>query len=106
MKSLLLVPALLGLAGCVAYGVPYGTADVYYGNSTYYGGNPYYGSSVPYAVEQRPIHIYGSGGYTYEPRRGRRDRDHDGVPDRWDRDRDGDGVPNRHDAYPRNPRRY
>ena len=36
----------------------------------------------------------------------RRDRDHDGVPDRYDRDRDGDGVPNRYDRRPNNPYRY
>ncbi len=34
-----------------------------------------------------------------------RDRDHDGVPNRFDRDRDGDGVPNRFDRQPNNPRR-
>lgn len=35
-------------------------------------------------------------------RGGRHDRDHDGVPNRYDRDRDGDGVPNRHDRAPDN----
>ncbi len=34
-----------------------------------------------------------------------RDRDHDGVPNRYDRDRDGDGVPNRYDRAPNNPYR-
>lgn len=38
--------------------------------------------------------------------RGHRDRDRDGVSNRYDRDRDGDGVPNRHDRRPHNPRRY
>lgn len=37
---------------------------------------------------------------------GRRDRDRDGVPNRYDRDRDNDGVPNRFDDRPNNPRRY
>jgi hypothetical protein len=37
--------------------------------------------------------------------RGRGDRDHDGVPNRYDRDRDGDGVPNRYDSKPNNPNR-
>ncbi|MGI4846888.1 MAG: YXWGXW repeat-containing protein [Janthinobacterium lividum] len=37
---------------------------------------------------------------------GRRDRDGDGVPNRFDRDRDGDGVPNRMDHRPGNPNRY
>ena len=32
-----------------------------------------------------------------------RDRDHDGIPNRYDRDRDGDGVPNRHDRRPNDP---
>jgi hypothetical protein len=35
-----------------------------------------------------------------------RDRDRDGVPNRYDRDRDGDGVPNRYDRAPNDPRRY
>ena len=34
--------------------------------------------------------------------RGGGDRDHDGVPNRYDRDRDGDGVPNRYDRAPDN----
>ncbi|WBY02373.1 hypothetical protein PE066_02235 [Ramlibacter tataouinensis] len=34
----------------------------------------------------------------------RRDRDRDGIPDRFDRDRDGDGVPNHRDRAPDNPR--
>ena len=34
-----------------------------------------------------------------------RDRDGDGVPNRYDRDRDGDGTPNRYDDQPNNPRR-
>lgn len=36
--------------------------------------------------------------------RGYRDRDWDGIPNRFDRDRDGDGVPNRWDSAPGNPR--
>ena len=35
-----------------------------------------------------------------------RDRDRDGVPNRYDRDRDNDGVPNRYDSRPNNPNRY
>ena len=34
-----------------------------------------------------------------------RDRDGDGIPNRYDRDRDGDGVPNRFDSRPNNPYR-
>lgn len=110
MRKLIALLAVAGLSGCVAYGVPYGSAEVYYGNSPYYSspyyyGTPYYGASVPYVVEQRPTYIYGGGSYT-RPHRYSRDRDHDGIPDRRDLDRDGDGVPNRRDAYPGDPRRY
>lgn len=34
-----------------------------------------------------------------------RDRDHDGVPNRYDHDRDGDGIPNRADRRPDDRRR-
>ena len=40
------------------------------------------------------------------PNRYDRDRDNDGVPNRYDRDRDNDGVPNRRDDRPNNPRRH
>lgn len=36
---------------------------------------------------------------------GARDRDGDGIPNRYDRDRDGDGVRNRNDRRPGNPHR-
>ena len=39
------------------------------------------------------------------PNRYDRDRDNDGVPNRYDRDRDNDGVPNRYDNRPDNPNR-
>ena len=42
-------------------------------------------------------------GYSH---RGYRDRDRDGVANRYDRDRDGDGVRNAHDRRPNDPRRY
>ena len=35
-----------------------------------------------------------------------RDRDRDGVPNRYDRDRDNDGVRNERDHRPDNPRLY
>jgi len=38
----------------------------------------------------------------HDVRSGRRDEDHDGIPNRYDRDRDGDGVPNRYDRRPDN----
>jgi hypothetical protein len=43
--------------------------------------------------------------YVENERHGMRDRDHDGVPNRFDHDRDGDGVPNRYDEHPNNPNR-
>jgi hypothetical protein len=100
MKLPIALLAVAGLSGCVAYGVPYGSAEAYYGNTPYYG-SAYYGNTVPYVVEDRPVYVHGHGG-----RAARRDRDRDGVPDRYDRDRDGDGVPNRYDSRPNNPRRY
>jgi hypothetical protein len=45
-------------------------------------------------------HRDGHRDYTY------RDRDRDGVANRYDRDRDGDGVRNAHDRRPNDPRRY
>jgi hypothetical protein len=50
---------------------------------------------VAVPVEQGPRHGYGY-----------RDRDRDGVPNRYDRDRDNDGVPNAYDRRPSDPRRY
>ena len=52
-----------------------------------------------------------SGCVAYEPvpqyhHYGYRDRDRDGVPNRYDRDRDNDGVPNAYDRRPNDPRRY
>lgn len=99
MKLLISLLAVAGLSGCVAYGVPYGTAEVQYG-SPYYGHGHYGGG--PYVVEQRPVYIHGGARHG----RGMRDRDGDGVANRYDRDRDGDGVSNRRDAYPGNPRRH
>jgi hypothetical protein len=43
--------------------------------------------------------------YGYRYRGMRRDRDHDGIPNRFDRDRDNDGVPNYRDSRPNNPYR-
>jgi len=100
MKLLTLLLAAIGLSGCVAYGGGAYTSDVYYGNPGVY---PSYGTVYPAYGAVYPSTgtvYYGS---THVPR-GYRDRDGDGVPNRYDRDRDGDGVPNRHDRDPRNPR--
>lgn len=115
MKKLRLPAALAGLlvlTGCVGYGGgTYGYYDgsPYYGSgygSPYYGptyGTPYYGYSGSVVIEQRPT--YHHRGTTYYRDRGSRDRDRDGVPNRYDRDRDGDGVNNRRDAHPNDPNR-
>jgi hypothetical protein len=90
MKFIIGLLAAAGLSGCVAYPAGYGVSGAYYGN----GDGGYYSSAPGYSRGYR-----GDG-------RGYRDRDRDGVPNRYDRDRDGDGVPNRADTYPGNPRRY
>jgi hypothetical protein len=108
-----MAPAHAGGVGSFQLNI--GTAPSYYGY-----GYPNYGASYGYA---QPAYVYTQPGYGYaqpgyvQPHggghrhgqwghAGRRDRDHDGVPDRWDRDRDGDGVANRFDRRPRNPYRY
>ena len=72
------------------------------------------GDGRPNWADRDPDHYNRNRGHAYydDPRRGgyvthngRRDRDHDGIPDRHDRDRDGDGVPNRYDYRPDNPYR-
>lgn len=106
MKLLALVLASAALTGCVAY--PYQPG--YAGEP--YSGRSYYGGGVPYVVEQ-PSYFYGgvyNGGYSRGHGHGHRDwgsrdRDRDGIPNRFDRDRDGDGVPNRADSRPNDSRR-
>jgi hypothetical protein len=59
-------------------------------------------------VAERPGYVYmqpqwveqGGRWYYQSSRWDRRDRDHDGIPNRYDRDRDGDGIPNRYDRNP------
>ncbi len=106
MKLLLSVLAAASLSGCVAYGVPYGAASVQYTTESPYYGGAYYGS--PYVVQPGPVYIQGAParGYGHAHPRVHRDRDGDGVSNRYDRDRDGDGVRNRRDAHPNDPRRH
>lgn len=118
MKLLGLLVATAGLSGCVAYpyGAPgpyYGAPGPYYDSGGYYNGG-YYSPGVPYVVHPpSSVFIYGNSRFHARPRhdhgrpghQGRRDRDRDGIPNRFDRDRDGDGVPNRLDRRPSNPRR-
>lgn len=81
MKSLfVLIPAVALVSGCVAYADPYGA-------------HGYSGPGYGYGYSQ-PAYVHGP-----------RDRDRDGVPNRYDRDRDGDGVRNRYDSRPNNPYR-
>lgn len=92
MKTPILIALLAtaGLSGCVAYPV-----------GAYH---------EPAAVYGPPPVVYGAPGYApapayrYHRAPGYRDRDRDGIPDRYDRDRDGDGVPNRYDRRPGDPR--
>lgn len=88
-----------------------GNASIYLNigqSAPYYG----YGYQEPAYVYTQPTYVYTQPGYVYtQPSYGhrhhyRRDRDRDGIPNRFDRDRDGDGVPNRFDRRPNNPYRY
>lgn len=81
MKNVGRISALIAALGAVA---------ALGGCATYGGGYRGY-SSVSIGVTSGP-------GY-------HRDRDHDGIPNRYDRDRDGDGIPNRFDRRPDNPYR-
>ena len=64
---------------------------------------PYYAQPQPYYREQQYRQDWRQRRWNGDHRR--RDRDRDGVPNRYDRDRDGDGVPNRFDRRPNNPYR-
>lgn len=77
-----------------------------YGYGGYYA-QPGYVVSEPRYVYPQTYYYYDGGHRHYGGHRHfRRDRDRDGIPDRWDRDRDGDGVPNRWDRRPGNGHRY
>ncbi len=92
-------------AGCVdtmnsgypnTYG--YDTSGYGYNQPTYYSQPAYYGQPtyyqpVPRVVTQTryvPVPV----ATPQQPRR-LRDRDHDGIPDRYDSDKNGDGIPDR-----------
>ena len=63
-------------------------------------GSPFYAQSMP--IYGPPVPVYWQRG-DYKP--GYRDRDGDGIPNRYDHrynprwDRDGDGIPNRYDRH-------
>ena len=114
MKTLLLVLSAAGLTGCAVYPEPaYGP----YGYGGY--GNV---APAPVVVAPPPVYIYGggvyrSGGYPNAyPRRyaapprfyvPQGPRPHFQTPRPWQgaRDRDGDGIPDRYDRRPGNPNR-
>jgi len=56
-------------------------------------------------VEREGRYVFERGRWDRERFAENRDRDRDGIPNRFDRDRDGDGVPNRYDRAPDNPHR-
>lgn len=55
----------------------------------------------PQWIQQGDRWAYNRGAWAH----GDRDRDRDGIPNRFDRDRDNDGVRNRNDRRPNNPNR-
>lgn len=90
--------AAAALGGCVAY--PVGPA---YNEPIGYGAPPPVVYGAPPVVYGGPVYAPAPA-YRYHRPPAMRDRDRDGVPDRYDRDRDGDGVPNRIDRRPGDPR--
>lgn len=111
MKKLTMIAAILGTIGTLAiadahvtpaaaqdrfsFSFSVGDVDMAYRNGYYdrWGRFHYWASPR----EMREFRARYAGRY--------RDRDWDGVPDRYDRDRDGDGVPNRVDNRPNRPGR-
>ena len=99
---------LLATAGCVqtmdsgypatSYGSGYGNSyysqpSNYNSQPTYYSRPTYYSAPQPVVVTQTRYVPVSSPA----PRTTRmRDRDHDGIPDRYDRDKNGDGVPDKY----------
>ena len=92
MKLLAILLAAIGLSGCVAYGGGVYSADGAYTTQPYYAGTqPYYAATSPYYAGTYPSYgTYYGGTTTYV------------VPAH--RDRDGDGIPDRYDRRPYNPR--
>ena len=97
-------PAAAHTSVGIQFGAP---APVYVAPQPVYG--PAYGRVwVPGHWEwQGHRHAWVPGYYTRPHHAGwQRDRDRDGIPNRYDRDRDGDGVPNRYDRAPDSRYRY
>jgi hypothetical protein len=71
--------------GSSGYRYPnYNYANSYYSQPTYYRSQPTYYRPATYYAPAPQYH------------RHRRDRDGDGIPDRYDRDKNGDGVPDKY----------
>ncbi|MGV8891468.1 MAG: hypothetical protein ACOH2K_00670 [Burkholderiaceae bacterium] len=101
-------PAMARADVSVSIGVPgyWQPAQVYEQPRPFYRQpRPIYEQPQPYYREQQYRQDWRQPRWDRD-HRPRRDRDHDGVPNRFDRDRDGDGVPNRFDRRPNNPYRY
>lgn len=101
LRVLVATSAILATAACVettgsgypvtSYG--YAAQPTYYSQPVYYSRPAYYAPPAPVVVTQTryvPVAVPVA-------RPGRlRDRDHDGIPDRYDRERNGDGIPDRY----------
>jgi len=109
-KSFIGLAAAAGAAMFLLAGPAQADARVYLniGTPAYVYTPPAYVYAPPQPVYSPGYVYYGQHQYYNHYNRGYRgrDRDRDGIPNRYDRDRDGDGVPNRFDRRPNNYRRY
>jgi hypothetical protein len=99
-----LVAATLAVSACVetngypttsyggGYPSGYGYSSGYYPQPTYYQQPAYY-QPAPVVTQTRYVAVPVA--QPAPPPRRLRDRDHDGIPDRYDRDKNGDGIPDR-----------
>lgn len=92
MKTWLLLPSTVALAGVLSGCVAYTTPGSYAYGSEGYGYGPRYGAPPPVVVQPPPVIL--------APRPLAPPRPHG----RWAPDRDRDGVPDRYDRFPRDPR--
>ena len=72
------------------YPSSYGYSNGYYAQPAYYPQPTYY-QTAPVVTQTRYVPVPVSN----PPPRRLRDRDHDGIPDRYDSDKNGDGIPDR-----------
>ena len=76
--------------GYGGYPSGYGYNSGYYAQPAYYPQPTYY-QTAPVVTQTRYVPVPVSN----PPPRRLRDRDHDGIPDRYDSDKNGDGIPDR-----------